>query len=123
MPYIPMPEGRGFTALYDKTAVNPANDNKGDVNAMTQTKLAESVSRVSGVPEGATERVINFTIETILKTVQNGESVVFPGFGKFFLASYEERLSNNPRTGEQITVPARKALRFKASSKVKDTIN
>ncbi len=90
---------------------------------MTQTKLAESVSRVSGVPEGATERVINFTIETILKTVQSGESVVFPGFGKFFLASYEERLSNNPRTGEQITVPARKALRFKASPKVKDAIN
>ena len=100
----------------DKTAVNPANDNKGDVNAMTQTKLAESVSRVSGVPEGATERVINFTIETILKTVQSGESVVLPGFGKFFLASYKERTGTNPRTGEQMTVPACKFLRSKASS-------
>lgn len=90
---------------------------------MTKTKLEESVSRVSGVPECATERVINFTIETILKTVQSGESVVLPGFGKFFLASYEERLSNNPRTGEQITVPVCKFLRFKASPKVKDAIN
>ena len=118
-----MPEGRGFTALYDKTAVNPANDNKGDVNAMTKTKLAERVSLVSGVPVGTTERVINFTIETILKTAQNGESVILPCFGKFFLASYKERTGTNPRTGEQMTVPACKFLRFKASSKVKDTIN
>ena len=90
---------------------------------MTKAKLAERLSRVSGVPEHMTERIINYTIETILKTVQSGESVVFPGFGKFFLASYEERLSNNPRTGEQMTVPACKFLRFKASPKVKDAIN
>ena len=55
---------------------------------MTKTKLAERVSLVSGVPVGTTERVINFTIETILKTVQSGESVILPCFGKFFLASY-----------------------------------
>ena len=55
---------------------------------MTKTKLAERVSLVSGVPVGTTERVNNFTIETILKTVQSGESVILPCFGKFFLASY-----------------------------------
>ena len=70
-----------------------------------------------------TERIINYTIETILETFESGEPVVLAGFGKFFLASYEERSSTNPRTGEQMTVPACKFLRFKASPKVKDAIN
>ena len=89
---------------------------------MTKTKLVERVSRVSGVPEYLTERVIDYTIETIIKTVQSEEPVVLAGFGRFYLASYNERQCRNPGTGEYMVAPARRFLRFKASEKTKGAV-
>ena len=89
---------------------------------MTKSELIERVSIISGTPEYYAERVLDCTIETIIKAVQSGEAVVLPGFGKFYLAPYEERKCTNPKNGETIVAPARDFLRFKASEKTKGAI-
>ena len=89
---------------------------------MTKSDLIERVSIISGTPEYYAERVLDCTIETIIKAVQSGEAVVLPGFGKFYLAPYEERKCTNPRSGETIVAPARDFFRFKASEKTKGAI-
>ena len=43
---------------------------------------------------------------------EDGE-VIIPDFGKFYVRERGERVCRNPQTGEVITIPATKRIRFK----------
>lgn len=45
-----------------------------------------------------------------------------PGFGKLVLVDRPERTGRNPQTGEQITIPAKKVVKFRIAKAVKDAI-
>lgn len=53
---------------------------------------------------------------------QRGE-VALSGFGSFKVRQRAERNYHNPKTGESITAPARKAVSFTASRAVRERIN
>jgi DNA-binding protein HU-beta len=44
------------------------------------------------------------------------------GFGTFTVAERKARKGSNPRTGEEITIPASKGVRFKPGKKLKDGV-
>jgi DNA-binding protein HU-beta len=45
------------------------------------------------------------------------------GFGSFDVADRAARTGRNPQTGEEISIPASKAPRFKVGKALKDAIN
>ena len=57
---------------------------------------------------------------TVLK---KGEKVVLSGFGTFEVRTRVARSGRNPRTGEEIKVPAQKTPAFKVGKLLKDAIN
>ena len=89
---------------------------------MTKTELVQKVSDLTGVPEKATANVINIALESISMSLQHGESVVFPGFGTFYITHYEARTGRNIRTGEPLELSARNSPLFKASKALKDAV-
>ena len=46
-----------------------------------------------------------------------------PGFGSFSTGARAERAGRNPSTGETITIPAAKTVRFTAGKAFKDAVN
>ena len=52
-----------------------------------------------------------------------GDKVQLVGFGTFEIRDRKEKESKNPRTGEKIIVPAKKAPAFKAGKALKDAVN
>lgn len=49
----------------------------------------------------------------------NGE-VRITGFGTFSVRHHAERRGRNPKTGEHITIPARRTVKFKAGKMLRD---
>jgi nucleoid DNA-binding protein len=52
----------------------------------------------------------------------NGEEVKLPGFGLFTVKELKARTARNPRTGEQVNVGPRKAIRFRPLSRLKNAV-
>ena len=52
-----------------------------------------------------------------------GENVRISGFAGFYLRQKKERIARNPKTGELITIKARRVLTFKPSRKLLDSTN
>lgn len=68
------------------------------------------------------ERGLSAVLNTIEKFLVRGEEVSFIGWGKFAVEEKAERTGRNPRTGEEIKIPARKVVKFKAGKTLADKI-
>lgn len=66
-------------------------------------------------------------LESVLSVISTnlikGTEVSFVGFGSFRLVDRAERKARNVTTGAEIKVPARKAIKFKPSTELKQAVN
>jgi DNA-binding protein HU-beta len=88
--------------------------NKGDlVNAMADG---------SGLSKTDAERALDAMIDAIKTALQKGEQVALVGFGTFVVRERAARTGRNPRTREEITIPASKVPAFKPGKALKDAV-
>lgn len=80
-------------------------------------KVREKAECTAAVAEAAVEAVLQGIME---ESAKGGFAVV--GFGSFKVASKPARKGRNPRTGEEIDIPARKSVKFTAGKKFKDIV-
>ena len=91
---------------------------------MTRSVLIEKVSeRVEGLTLKQTEIVIDTVFESIKGALEKGEKVEIRGFGNFRLKDRRPRRARNPKTGESVDVPGKKAIRFKVGKALKEALN
>ena len=67
----------------------------------------------------AAEKAVNALCEYISKAMARGEKVSLPGFGTFSVSRRSARKGRNPKSGEEIKIPARHYARFKPGSDLK----
>lgn len=90
---------------------------------MNKTELIAAVAEKTGLTKKDAERVVSATFETVVATLKKGEKVQISGFGNFEVKAREARIGRNPRTKEEIKIPATKLPAFKASKTLKDLIS
>ena len=61
--------------------------------------------------------------EELLAELAKGEKVALAGLGVFEVRNRVARNGRNPRTGEDIVVPAQKTPAFRAGKLLKDAVN
>ncbi len=89
---------------------------------MNKAELINATAEKSGLSKKDSEKAINALIETITDSMKKGEKVQLVGFGVFEVKERPERMGRNPRTKEQIKIPASKTPMFKAGKALKDSI-
>lgn len=55
-------------------------------------------------------------LETVTETLAQGDSVQLVGFGTFKTSERKARSGRNPRTGEVVTIPAKRVPSFTAGN-------
>ena len=90
---------------------------------MTKADLVKAVSEKANCPKKDAEMAINTVIDCITDAVAQGEKVQIVGFGTFEVRERGEKKCKNPRTGEEMMTPAKKAPVFKAGKALKDAVN
>ena len=89
---------------------------------MNKTELIAAVAEKAGLTKKDAERVVSATFETITTSLVKGDKVQVSGFGIFEVKAREARIGRNPRTKEEIKIPATKLPAFKASKTLKDAV-
>ena len=69
------------------------------------------------------ERAYASIVKNIEQAVSRGETVELVGFGTFKAVDREAREGINPITKEKISIPAKKAVKFKPAGAFKDMVN
>lgn len=62
-------------------------------------------------------------LEAITHTLASEQRVEIRGFGSFSVTERPSRIGRNPKTGEQVIVPAKKASHFKAGKDMRERVD
>lgn len=81
-------------------------------NSITKKELIDVVASKAHLTHKASKEAVNAFLQGIKDAVKRDEKAVITGFGTFSLRHRKARLGRNPRTGEQISLSARKAPGF-----------
>lgn len=90
---------------------------------MTKAELVDKIYVKAGLPTKAkAEEVLDAVIDCLREALVAGDSITFTGFGSFKVSERCERKGRNPHSGEPITIPACKVVKFTPGKNLKDAI-
>jgi DNA-binding protein HU-beta len=89
---------------------------------MTKSDLIDKVATEAKIPRAAAERALNSFTASITEVLKQGGKMTLPGFGTFLTSNRSARKGRNPRTGQEIEIPAVRIPKFKAGKGLKDAI-
>lgn len=95
------------------------------VSKQKNMNKADLVEAIHGVLQGTkvqSEQVVDTLIESIVKSLKKGNEVSIAGLGIFSVKARAARMARNPKTGEQVKVPATKVPKFRAAKALKDAV-
>ncbi len=89
---------------------------------MTKAELIEVVAKDAKISKVAAARACDALIKGITKALKKNDKVTLVGFGTFSVKRRKARMGRNPRTGEEIKIPAAKVPKFTAGKALKQAI-
>ena len=89
---------------------------------MNKQELISAAAEKTGFSKKDTEATVTAVLETIISALEDNEKVQLVGFGAFEVKARAERIGRNPRTKEEIKIPASKVPVFKPGKALKDAI-
>ena len=97
---------------------------RGEDAAMTKSELIERVSeRVPHISKKDTEVVVNTIFDSMTDALRAGKRIEIRGFGSFQVKVREAREGRNPKTGEEVKIPAKRTPFFKVGKELKERID
>ncbi|SFT89113.1 DNA-binding protein HU-beta [Selenomonas sp. GACV-9] len=90
---------------------------------MNKTELVASVAEKTGLTKKDAEKAVNALFDSVQAALTSGDKVQMIGFGTFEVKERAARKGRNPRTGQDIEIPASKNPVFKAGKALKDAVN
>lgn len=89
---------------------------------MTKADIAAEVA-TKGLTKKQAMEAVEATLAMIKSTLQTGEKIQLVGFGSFQIRAKRARKGRNPQTGDEITITARKVLKFKPGKQLHALVN
>ncbi len=89
---------------------------------MHKSDLLEKVAKECEISKTKADQVLSSIIGAITGAVSAGDKVTLLDLGTFSVAERAARSGRNPKTGEAITIPARKIAKFKPGKKFADAV-
>ena len=90
---------------------------------MNKSDLIESMASNAGISKAAAGKALDAMMKSITGELMTGGRVSLVGFGSFSVSARAARDGRNPQTGATIKIPARKVVKFKAGSELKEAVN
>lgn len=89
---------------------------------MNKAELIAAVAEAAGATKKDAETVLNAFTAEVEKALKAGDKVQLVGFGSFEVKERAARTGRNPKTGENIEIPASRTPVFKAGKALKDAV-
>ena len=89
---------------------------------MNKSELIESIAKKAGLTKDAAAKAVNAYTDTVIEALKAGDKLMLAGFGTYEVKTRAARIAHNPRTREEITIPATKVPAFKAGKTLKESV-
>ncbi len=89
---------------------------------MNKAELVAAVAEKTGLSKKDSEKAVNAAFDAISAELVKGGKVQLVGFGSFETKTRNARVGRNPRTKEEIEIPASRVPAFKAGKALKDAV-
>ena len=89
---------------------------------MNKTELVSSVAEKAEITKKEAEKVVSAVFASLEEALAKGEKVQLVGFGTFEVKERAARTGRNPKTGEEIDIPATRVPSFKPGKSLKENV-
>ena len=89
---------------------------------MNKTELINAVAEKAALSKKDAEAAVTAALDAIAAALAEGDEVRLVGFGTFEVKKREARIGRNPKTKEEIQIPATKVPAFKPGKALKDIV-
>lgn len=89
---------------------------------MNKNDLISSIAESAGITRATAEAALNGFTGAIEEALTAGETVALTGFGSFSVATRAARTGRNPQSGQEITIAAKKVVKFKPGKKLAEEL-
>jgi DNA-binding protein HU-beta len=86
---------------------------------MTKQEFVDRIADKAGLTRRDAGKAVDAFLHTVTETLKAGDTVVFPGFGKFSTSQRAARTGVHPQTKAPIRIAAATVPKFSAGSNLK----
>ncbi len=90
---------------------------------MNRLDLINAVAEETGMAKIAATQAVDAVFKAMESALKNKQEVRLTGFGSFVVSERKATTGRNPRTGEELQIPASASVRFKPAKGLKDAVN
>ncbi len=87
--------------------------------ALTKADMAKSLFNEMGLNKKEALELVDSFFDELGVSLAAGEQIRLSGLGNFYLRDKSERPGRNPKTGEEVPIPARRVVTFRPGNKLK----
>jgi len=88
--------------------------------ALSKSQIAAAIADKAGITKKQAVEILEHVASLAYKNAKN--TFTLPGVGKLVLVNRAARIGRNPKTGEQIQIPAKRVVKFRVAKAAKDAI-
>jgi len=89
---------------------------------VTKADLAGAIHAETGLSKKASVDFVDSILGKIEAALIAGDNVKLSGFGNFCILNKSDRIGRNPKTGQSVTIEARRIVTFRASPRFSDRV-
>jgi DNA-binding protein HU-beta len=90
---------------------------------MNKADLVSAMSTAADISRAQATKALDAALDSIGEALQDGQKVTLVNFGTFMVTERAERTGRNPASGEPLTIPAKKVVRFKPGKELSSSVN
>ncbi len=89
---------------------------------MNKAQLIDAIAKESGLTKADAKKALDAFVKTTYEVLKTGDRVSLVGFGSFSVSKRNERTGRNPQTGNEMTIPAKNVVKFKAGNELATSV-
>ncbi|NOY49945.1 MAG: HU family DNA-binding protein [Chlorobi bacterium] len=83
---------------------------------MNKAELIDAMAAGANLSKADAKKALDAFVDATSSALKGGDRVALVGFGSFSVSTRAARIGRNPQTGKEISIPAKKVVKFKAGA-------
>jgi DNA-binding protein HU-beta len=90
---------------------------------MNKAQLIDAMADGAGLTKADAKKALDAFVTATTDALKGGDRVALIGFGSFTVNERAARTGRNPQTGKEITIAAKKVVKFKAGAELAGAVS
>ncbi len=91
--------------------------------SITKKDIVKKISERTGIQQTVVAKVVQMTLDSIIDVISNEGNIELRNFGVFTVVQRAPRTARNPRTGEKVHVPPKRAVKFYPGKELENRVS